>query len=722
MDRYAPKGVHVSEPLPVAPPTYQLTTTVFAPATVMCDPGGQIRGPGMPGLYVGDRRALCEAALLVGGYQPAPLIHVSEGPGHDRFISVVRELGEAAFDPTVRVDRIRRVRPDGLDEQIRISSTAAVTVHADVTVSLASDVARLNMVRSRPTQPVAPEISADAITWTRQGVRVVVTATGQPPSADAVRLSADETRMPAHQARLSADGLTWTVALPPGGEMVLGWSARLTGPRPLVSRPVKPVEWQPPTVVADDPRLARLLTRSLSDLSAMRLVDPDSPRDTFIAAGAPRFLTLFGRDSLWVARMMLPLGTELAAGTLRTLARRQGERVDEWSGEAPGKIMHELREEDGRLPPGTTSPAVYYGTVDATLLWIALLHEAWRWGMPAGEVAALLPALEAALGWLDRYADTDGDGFVEYFDVNGEGLANQGWKDSSDAVRRQDGTIAAPPIALCEVQGYAYQAATAGAALLDAFDRPGVAHWCQYAAELAQRFRDRFWVDRPGGGFPALALDRDKRQVDSLTSNIGHLLGTGLLNDVEARQIATLMGSPELADGYGLRTMSRADSGYRSLSYHCGSIWPHDTAIVALGLSTVGATTESAALIRGLLAAAEAFEFTLPELYGADPSSALPRPLPHPSACRPQAWAAAASVAILQAALGLWSDVPRGEFGAAPLAGAPLGAITVRGLRAGPATFDLELDRAGAVRVTQTTGNLRVCTGRPALERPTRPT
>ncbi|GAA3154483.1 hypothetical protein [Nonomuraea salmonea] len=269
---------------------------------------------------------------------------------------------------------------------------------------------------------------------------------------------------------------------------------------------------------------------------------PASPSTTWNPCGSPRparrrtrswaraspwFLTLFGRDSIWAARMLLPLGTDLAAGTLRVLARRQGTKLDPASGEAPGKIMHELRRHEFALHANRLRlPAAYYGTIDATPLWITLLHDAWRWGLPDGEVAALLPAMEAALGWLADHGDADGDGFLEYIDTSGSGLANQGWKDSGDAVRCHDGSRAEPPIALVEVQGYAYEAAMAGAALLDAYGRPGAERWRDYAGRLAERFRAAFWVD---GGHPALALDRDKRPVDALTSNIGHLLGTGIL-------------------------------------------------------------------------------------------------------------------------------------------------------------------------------------------------
>ena len=452
----------------------------------------------------------------------------------------------------------------------------------------------------------------------------------------------------------------------------------------------------------------------------MRLVEPGHPEDTFLGAGVPWFLTLFGRDSLWAARMLLPFGTDLARGTLRVLARRQGRRLDSASGEAPGKIMHELRYESLFGLTAEAAPVVYYGTIDATLLWIDLLHEAWRWGLPEAEVAALLPHLQAALGWLADHADPDGDGFLEYID-DSRGLANQGWKDSVDAVRFRDGQRARPPIALCEVQGYAYQAAIAGAELLDAFGLPDGDRWREYAAALAQRFRERFWVDGPDGPYPALALDGDKRPVDALASNIGHLLGTGLLSAEESALVARHLASPAMAGGYGLRTMAADSGGYNPLSYHCGSIWPHDTAIAIARLARAGHGAAAAVLADGLLSAAETFGYQLPELYGGDDRTVWGRPVPYPAACHPQAWSAAASVAILQAAIGVYPDVPRGTVHLRPLPGAPLGAIDLQGLRIAGTDVTASVPRDGRASLTGLPASLRVVVPAQAPVIPTQP-
>ncbi len=340
---------------------------------------------------------------------------------------------------------------------------------------------------------------------------------------------------------------------------------------------------------------------------------------------------------------MLAVDPEVAVGTLRTLARLQGRRTDPESAEQPGKIIHELRRgsyefADISLPPR------YYGTVDATGLFVCLLHDAWRAGLDEATVRELLPALQGALSWITDLGDADGDGFCAYLDPTGHGLSNQGWKDSSDSVRFADGSIAEGPIALCEVQGYNHEAAVGGAALLEAFGEPGADRLRGWAAELADRFRNRFWCERDGRRFPALALDGHGRRVDSLTSNIGHLVGTGLLDAAEERLVAELVSGPELDSGFGLRTLAADEAAYSPLSYHCGSVWPHDTAVVIGRLVRSGLGSYARGLAEGLARAAVAFDGRLPELWSGEG-----RPVPYPTACRPQAWSAAAVVPVLVA-------------------------------------------------------------------------
>ncbi|MGW3352451.1 amylo-alpha-1,6-glucosidase [Nonomuraea rubra] len=685
------------------PLLHDLVSTVLAPTTALSGTDGQIRPAGVQGLFHADARVLSQAGLLVDGREPEPIGHAVPAPGVSRFVSLARWLGDRSPDPTVRFDRVRRVTPGVMEEEITVASTAAGPVTCTVTLTLGCDLAPVEVVKSGgAAEPLPPEVTGGVLAWRSGGTRVTIHSdTGA--SAEVSTEAGAEVGIEAGAEvgdGVNAGGarLRWHVTVAPGQPVTLRWGVRVEDPDAVVAAPPGRPEWSRPQVQADDARLERLTRQSLDDLESLRLTETAAPGDTFLGAGVPWFLTLFGRDSIWAARMLLPLGTELAGGTLRVLARRQGTKVDATSGEAPGKIMHELRRHEFAVEGnGLFLPAAYYGTIDATPLWICLLHDAWRWGMPEAEVAALLPAMEAALGWLADHGDADGDGFLEYLDTSGRGLANQGWKDSGDAVRFRDGSRAEPPIALVEVQGYAYEAAMAGAALLEAYGRPGAERWRDYAGALAERFRERFWV---AGGYPALALDHGKRPVDSLTSNIGHLLGTGLLTPAEELRIVRTLTDASMSGGFGLRTMSAADAGFSPLSYHCGSVWTHDTAIVISGLARSGHADLAADLVRGLLSAAETFGYRLPELHAGDDRTLMGRPVPYPAACRPQAWSAAAAIAILHAATGLYPDVPSGRATLRPLPGAPLGALSVRGLRVAGSPVGVTVDRSGTAHVT----------------------
>jgi glycogen debranching enzyme len=673
----------------VQPWLHELITVVAAPALVLSAADGQVTGAGATGVFLGDRRVLSRLVVAVDGAPVVPVAGQSTGTATARFVGVARHLGDAGHDPTVLLERDRCVHPAGVRETVRLVSRARTPVRCTVTVELAADGADMEDVRAgRPSRhtPAVASVAGGRLAW---------------PDGTTVEFSTPPDRVEGATA-------AWDVALAARG----GWSVELAvtaaGGPPAVMVPATRALWQPPVVNAGDHRLPALVDRGVADLAGLLAADPLADTDHFLTAGAPWYLTLFGRDSIWAARMALPLGTDLAAGTLRTLARRQGTRTDPGSEEAPGKILHEVRSGPGGGPSGTER---YYGTVDATPLWISLLHDAWRWGLPAAEVEALAPNLEAALGWLGTQ-----DGFVRYAPGGGPGLANQGWKDSYDSVQFADGTLAPPPIALCEVQGYAYAAALAGAELLTALGRPGADRWRDWAGRLRDRFRDRFWVEDPVGRYPAIAVDGDGRPVDTVTSNIGHLLGTGLLDDEESAAVVRRLAAPDMDCGFGLRTMSARAAGFNPLSYHGGSVWAHDTAIGVRGLAAVGtpaARDAAASLIGGLLTAGAAFGSRLPELHGGESAGGGRAPLAYPAACRPQAWSAAAALVVLTAVLGVRPDVPGGRLELAPLRPSPVGALTVRGLRVGGAPLDLHLTAAGDVEVLAAPPGLEVTIAAP---------
>ncbi|MGX9924095.1 glycogen debranching N-terminal domain-containing protein [Streptomyces sp. NPDC002248] len=668
-------------------------TTVHAPSLVLSRPDGDL-SEGADGFYHGDRRALSALTVDVPDVPLAPVGHDLWSADRTAFRAILRGVGEHTADPAVSLHRVRTLAPGRLREELEVSNAGLRHVRLRLVLTARTDLARMAEVKAgRPGRPRAAEPCEDGLAWAEEGLRVTLR-----PAAPA---SPGDAPAPAPGADPGAGTLSWALDLPPGTT----WRAAVvcevsdSEPEQFPAAGRETLPWSPPVVRSADQRLDHLVRRSADDLAGLLLRDAEEPSDTFLAAGSPWFLTLFGRDALWSARMLLPLGTDLAAGTLRTLARRQGTRSDPETDEQPGKILHEVRRE-GQTPTGTFAlPPVYYGTVDATPLWVVLLHDAWRWGMDPREVEALLPHAEAALDWLATHGDADGDGLLEYIDTTGRGLANQGWKDSGDSIRWRDGRLAEAPIALCEVQAYAYEAARDGAALLRAFGRPGAEHWEEWAERLRARFRESFWVSDARGRYPAVALDAHKRPVDSVTSGFGHLLGTGLLDPEESALLAARLTAPDLDSGFGLRTLSTGSAGFNPFGYHIGSVWPHDTAIAVHGLARAGFPDEAARLAHGLIAASEGFAGRLPELFAGHSAEEATRPLPYPASCRPQSWAAAAPFLLLAATLGLDPDVPGGTLTVSPRGARALAPLDLSGLRVAGGPLAVRLGAGGEVRV-----------------------
>lgn len=624
--------MHVTPTPPGAQPLlHDAVVTLKAPAQVWSRVDGCLGTAAIDGIYVSDVRVVDGLDIRVDGAPGEHIATLPDGASRRRFVALHRTLDGPGADPDIRSTLTREVTPDGAHHVFEITSRLPHTVTTTIEIDVRPALATMDAVK-QGLATVAPAVTlwADGGTWGDADVTATLTAPGASVTA----------------GEGGVLHLAWSLDVPARGSASVDVVVRATDAAAVVAAPAAPAPWSAPDLADADDRLVRWVAAALDDLDALRLVALKAPDDQFVAAGAPWFFTLFGRDSLWTARLLLPLGPGAAAGTLRVLAGLQGVDAVAATAEQPGKIMHELRRGTSDHSEGFTLPPLYYGTVDATPLWVCLLADARDAGLPDDEVRALLPHLEAALAWMRDFGDSDGDGLLEYVDETGAGLSNQGWKDSGDSVQWRDGSLAEGPIALCEVQAYAYEAAVRGADLLDAFGRPGGDGWRAWAARLATRFRETFWIDDPAGAYPAIALDAAKRAVDTVTSNLGHLLGTGLLDADERALVARRLVSPELDSGYGLRTMSTDSGGYWPLSYHGGSVWTHDTAIAIQGLARDGFTAEAARLSEGLLRAAVAFEFRMPELHGGDAAGDTSAPVPYPAACRPQAWSAAAAIAV----------------------------------------------------------------------------
>ena len=501
----------------------------------ICDTGGDI-GPGAErGLFFRDTRFLSRFEVEIDGERLDPL--TVNCPNRYTGIFIARRPPRSgAADSTLLVVR-RRYVGNGMMEEITLRNLGGENAGVILSLTVEADFAGLFEVKEdRVRVREATERVTD------NGALRLIYRQGTESRAVTVAGTAGPT--------VTSQQLIWRPVLPPRSE----WTATVqvlpaldgvdVPPRYRPGQPVEAsgpaarlAEWRQatPAVSTPDARLNAMLAVSAEDLGALRIFDGDRPDRSVVAAGAPWFMTLFGRDALLTSWMLLPLDPSLALGTLHTLARLQGSKVDPLSEEEPGRILHEVRSGlDGGYALGGRD--VYYGSSDATPLFVMLLGELRRWGLARGEVDALLPHADRALAWIEQFGDSDGDGFVEYQRATDRGLANQGWKDSFDAISFAGGALAEPPIALAEVQGYVYAAYVARAHFArEAGEEDVAGHWTEAAAALKRRFNDAFWL--PDRGYYALALDRDKRPVDALASNMGHCLWTGVVDEDKAAAV-----------------------------------------------------------------------------------------------------------------------------------------------------------------------------------------
>lgn len=644
---------------------------------------------GAHGLFFWDARVLSRWELRVDGQRPEPLSVATRESFAAQFV-LRTSPRDGVADSTVLIVRDRLVA-DGMRETISIHNLATETAVVSLELHVDADFADLFSVKEgRSSHSGAKKAVRDgelALHDSADDARgLTVTASGSPIALPGL--------------------LSWRIVVAPRQSCDIEIAAEPTwenqklptrvtaGEQLATSAPARKIKaWRDTStnVATSHPALARILQRTEDDLGAL-LIHDTAGGQPYVAAGAPWFMTLFGRDSLLTAWMALPLDVDLAVGTLQLLAENQGHREDPVTDEQPGRIMHEVRR--GPASAAVLGGNIYYGSIDATLLFVMLLGECWRWGADQATVESLLPAADSALAWADRYGDRDGDGFIEYRRATSSGLINQGWKDSFDGINDLRGRRAEPPIALCEVQGYWYAALRARAELAEAFgDQDHATRLRDRASTLRTNFWNAFWL--PERGWYAVALDADKIPVDALTSNVGHCLWTGIASDEHAAVLVDRLAADEMDTGFGLRTLGATMGAYNPMSYHNGSVWPHDTAIAVAGLSRYrhipGAVELAERLAAGLVDAAEAFGDRLPELFCGFSRSQFATPVLYPTSCSPQAWSSAAPLLLVRSLLGLEPDVPHRRISVAAELPTRWGRIALTDLRLGGLTVQLEV-------------------------------
>jgi glycogen debranching enzyme len=630
----------------------------------VCDERGDLDGPTM-GFFTEDTRFLSRWILTINGAPPLLL-----SSGQVEYYSAAFYLrnpvaGDLGQDE-LSIARERFVG-DGMQDNLIVRNHAHRSVEFELALEAGNDFADIFAVKeydfalgdpqnAKPLPPLVP------LSYEEEDNRLVLPSGDTYPGLTELFFSKG--------GELDGAAVRYRVVLAPGER----WQLRVditaspdgtrTTPR-LVEREfgeelsrvrasLDAWKMRVPQLRASWEPLAAAFGRSVSDLACLRMRENGAGSvGQLPAAGMPWFMTVFGRDTLITSLQSLLLGPELARNALTALAELQATEDDADTDAEPGKIVHEVR--SGKAAKAWFPR--YYGTVDATPLFLIVLSEVWRWTDDAGLVRGLREHALSALRWIDDYGDRDHDGFVEYRRRSPRGLKNQSWKDSGNSQLFHDGSEAEAPIAPCEVQGYVYDAKRRAAELARAVwrDRELADRLDREAGELRDRFNDAFWCEDRGGYF-ALALDGEKRRVDSVTSNIGHLLWSGIVLPERIEAVVDRLMGEELWSGWGVRTMSSADAGYSPLTYHNGTVWPHDNALIAAGLARCSRWLEAQRIVRRLIEASAHFTHQLPEVFAGFPRSETPFPIAYPTAARPQAWAAGTPVLLLQLLLGLQPD------------------------------------------------------------------
>jgi glycogen debranching enzyme len=673
----------------------------------ICDFLGDLHG-NVEGLFAEDTRFLSSLKLTINGQRP--LLLSSDKIEYFSAAFFMRNPLTDGLAPDVLSIRRERFVGDGMQDSFAVQNQGMERVEFDLELDVGADFADIFAVkdfdfalgdplRAKPLPEPRP------IEYDPDRNQFLISDDGDLPLKTQVIFSqrgqVDGSKMVFHLGLEPRE--RWDLHVEvfplPDGELVAPRFAELRFGEEVGRVRDSLAAWQlrVPQLRASWDALARAFGQSVSDLASLRMRSDNGAIGRLPGAGVPWFMAVFGRDTIITCLQTLLFGPELARTALEVLAELQAKEDDPSRDAEPGKIVHEVRH--GKA--ARTWHERYYGTADATPLYLILLSEVWRWTDDAALVRELKQPALAALDWIGKYGDRDGDGFVEYERRTEHGLENQSWKDSWDSQRFHDGTLAQTPIAPCEVQGYVYDAKRRVAELAREVwrDRELAARLDKEADELRERFDEAFWVE-DRGGFYALALDADKRQVDSLCSNIGHLLWSGIVQPRRVDAIVDQLMGDDLWSGWGVRTMSTADAGYNPLSYHNGTVWPHDNSIIAAGLARYARWPEAQRVIQRMLTAAQHFNYQLPEVFAGMRRSETPFPIAYPTAARPQAWAAGTPVLLLQSLLGLQPDRRRHALDtvAPPELPSWAGRIRLSGIRAFGTLWDARLED-GHVRV-----------------------
>jgi glycogen debranching enzyme len=671
----------------------------------LCDERGDIAAA-TSGFFAYDTRFLSRLVLRIEG---APPLLLSSGR--------VEHFAAAFFLRNANVNGLphdslsiarERFVGTGMQERIRVRNECMDRLDFELSLEIAADFADIISVKlhdfalgdpehALPLPPPAPATHDEArrqiLIQDPAGdlrTRVVLSQSGRLVDG---AVAFDLSLAPHERWELAVEVLP---ALHPDAELEL--AEHLDEERETIGDVVAAWTLRVPRVRGGWESLRRAFDRSIADLAALRMRTGEYRRPLF-AAGMPWFMAVFGRDTAITSLQTLLLGPELAVGALDALAELQAQTEDPSIDAEPGKIVHEVRH--GRAAEFWFPR--YYGSIDSTPLFLALLAETWRWTDDATLAQRLREPALAALGWIDRYGDRDDDGFVEYGSRADHGLVNQSWKDSGDSQRFHDGRMAEPPIAPAEVQGYVYDAKRGLAEIArEVWRDRGLAERLERdATELRDRFDKEFWLDERGG-FYALALDGEKQKVNSRCSNMGHLLWSGIVLPERVGSVVDQLLSEPLWSGWGIRTMASDEAAYSPLSYHNGTVWPHDTAFAAWGLARHGYTEAARRVSRALIEAAGHFEWSLPEVFAGYPRDETPFPIAYPTAARPQAWAAGTPILLVRVLLGIEPDRVRERLVTTVHDELPswLEGLRVEGVRAFGRTWTVAVDR-GHVTISE---------------------